>query len=138
MSKGAVYVVETRSRSAARSPCCCVSCDTNLRTFEGGSAFLDALPELDPNCVLVDLRMPDIGGLEVQRRLDEAGAIFPVVIMCGHGDLGVAVPRSRMARSRSSRSLSTARPSSAPSILPPSISVTQPATPRMSRRRVRG
>lgn len=59
--------------------------------FESGEAFLGALPVLDEGCVLLDLRMPDIDGLEVQRRLAAVGANHSVFVMSGHGDLNVAV-----------------------------------------------
>lgn len=63
----------------------------DARTFESGTAFLDMQGELDSGCVLLDLRMPDVDGLEVQRRLRVNGADHSVVAMSGHGDLGVAV-----------------------------------------------
>lgn len=59
--------------------------------FESGAAFLEAQPALRPGCVLLDLRMPDVDGLEVQRRLNVAGSSHSVVVMSGHGDLGLAV-----------------------------------------------
>lgn len=59
--------------------------------FDSGSAFLAMEPAPARGCVLLDLRMPDIDGLEVQRRLNAAGAAHSVVVMSGHGDLGLAV-----------------------------------------------
>lgn len=61
------------------------------RQFESGAAFLARLPGLASGCVLLDLRMPEIGGLEVQRRLIAAGSDHSAIVMSGHGDLGVAV-----------------------------------------------
>lgn len=61
------------------------------RTFSSATAFLAAQPELATGCVLLDLRMPEIDGLEVQRRLNATGADHSVVVMSGHGDLGMAV-----------------------------------------------
>lgn len=60
-------------------------------TFNSGAAFLEALPNLASGCVLLDLRMPEMDGLEVQRRLNAQGAEHSIVVMSGHGDLGVAV-----------------------------------------------
>ncbi|WP_232318412.1 response regulator [Sphingomonas sp. TDK1] len=62
-----------------------------VRTYESGDAFLKAVPSLDPGCVLLDVRMPGIDGLEVQTRLRERGIIMPVVVMTGHGDVSLAV-----------------------------------------------
>lgn len=59
--------------------------------FESGASFLAALPDLASGCVLLDLRMPQIDGLEVQRRLASTGTGHSVVMMSGHGDLGMAV-----------------------------------------------
>jgi two-component system response regulator FixJ len=58
--------------------------------FASGRSFLDVADALVPGCVLLDLRMPDIDGLEVQRLLVDRRDDIPVVMMTGHGDLGVA------------------------------------------------
>jgi two-component system, LuxR family, response regulator FixJ len=62
-----------------------------VKTFESGPSFLAAQAELASGCVLLDLRMPEIDGLEVQRRLNAAGSDHSVIVMSGHGDLGIAV-----------------------------------------------
>lgn len=59
--------------------------------FESGPAFLSGQSELSGGCLLLDLRMPEIDGLEVQRRLNGMGAEHSVIVMSGHGDLGMAV-----------------------------------------------
>lgn len=61
------------------------------QTHASGTAFLDALPNLPEGCVLLDIRMPEMDGLEVQRRMKAAGSDPPLVVMSGHGDLSVAV-----------------------------------------------
>ena len=58
--------------------------------FASGRSFLDVADALVPGCVLLDLRMPDIDGIEVQRLLVDRRDDIPVVMMTGHGDLGVA------------------------------------------------
>lgn len=62
-----------------------------VQLFDGGLSFLKAAGDLVPGCVLLDVRMPDIDGLEVQRELRGAGVMLPVVIMTGHGDVDMAV-----------------------------------------------
>jgi len=47
--------------------------------------------ELVPGCILLDVRMPEMDGLQVQQTLRERGNGFPVIVMTGHGDVGVAV-----------------------------------------------
>ena len=59
--------------------------------FESGIAFLDH-PDIDLGaCVLLDVKMAGLDGLEVQRRLNERGVTLPVVILTGHGDIAMAV-----------------------------------------------
>ncbi len=59
--------------------------------FESGPALLGVADALMPGCVLLDVRMPEMDGIEVQRRLRERNVDLPAVVMTGHGDLGVAV-----------------------------------------------
>ena len=47
--------------------------------------------ELDPGCVLLDVRMPEMDGLQVQQALKDRGIDYPVIVMTGHGDVTVAV-----------------------------------------------
>ncbi len=61
-----------------------------VRTYESAAAFLGAALEIG-GCVLTDVRMPDIDGLELQKRLREAGSWLPVIVMTGQGDIPVAV-----------------------------------------------
>jgi len=60
------------------------------RSYATGVEFLDALPELPRGCILLDVGMPRMGGLEVLAELGNRGCDWPVVVMTGHGeaDLG--------------------------------------------------
>jgi two-component system response regulator FixJ len=62
-----------------------------VQTYETGVELLKHARSLEPGCILLDIRMPEMDGLEVQRALREAGCMLPVVIMTGHGDVSVAV-----------------------------------------------
>ncbi|CAM5469926.1 response regulator FixJ [Sphingobium scionense] len=62
-----------------------------VRLFSGGTEFLKEVGTLEVGCVLLDVRMPDIDGLDVQRELRARGIMLPVIIMTGHGDVGMAV-----------------------------------------------
>ena len=62
-----------------------------VELFEGGLPFLKAAGALAPGCVLLDVRMPDMDWLEVQRELRARGVMLPVIIMTGHGDVDMAV-----------------------------------------------
>jgi two-component system response regulator FixJ len=59
-------------------------------TYATAAAFLEAAPRLT-GCVLLDLRMPDIDGLEVQAQLTRRGIRLPVIVVTGHGDIPTAV-----------------------------------------------
>ena len=59
--------------------------------YDGAQVFLDAVSALTSGCVLVDVRMPVMDGLELQERLNERGSKLPVVVMTGHGDVQTAV-----------------------------------------------
>ena len=64
-------------------------------TFESAEAFLDAAtPALD-GCVLLDVRMPGMSGLELQKRLKQDGIGIPVILMTGHGDIKMSVEAMR-------------------------------------------
>ncbi|WP_205481319.1 response regulator transcription factor [Sphingomonas arenae] len=62
-----------------------------VETYETGVQLLKKVRSLEPGCILLDIRMPEMDGLEVQRELRDAGCMLPVVIMTGHGDVSVAV-----------------------------------------------
>jgi two-component system response regulator FixJ len=63
----------------------------HVRTYESGGALLKSGPNLEPGCILLDIRMPGMNGLEVQAALKDKGVSLPVVIMTGHGDVSLAV-----------------------------------------------
>lgn len=62
-----------------------------VKTWESGVAFLKEVRHADHGCVLLDIRMPGIDGLQVQSILGERGVTMPIVIMTGHGDIDIAV-----------------------------------------------
>jgi two-component system, LuxR family, response regulator FixJ len=61
-----------------------------VRAFESAAAFLASQP-LGLGCVLTDVRMPEIDGLALLRRLREQGVHLPVIVMTGQGDIAIAV-----------------------------------------------
>lgn len=62
-----------------------------VETYASGADFLKVAPGVEPGCVLLDVRMPDMDGLEVQARMRDAGVALPVVVLTGHGDVTIAV-----------------------------------------------
>jgi two-component system response regulator FixJ len=67
-----------------------------VRAFESGVAFLEDCATLEAGCVLLDVRMPQMSGLEVQQRLQTERPDLPVVIVTGHGDVTMAVQAMRV------------------------------------------
>lgn len=62
-----------------------------VQTYASGVAFLKAVKAAEPGCILLDVRMPGMDGLEVQEVLAERGITMPVIVLTGHGDVGIAV-----------------------------------------------
>jgi two-component system response regulator FixJ len=60
-------------------------------THTSGSAFLAVLEGQPPGCVLLDMHMPGLTGLQVQAELTARGVDWPVIILTGQGDVGIAV-----------------------------------------------
>lgn len=67
------------------------SADLKARTYESAPGLLARLPSLEPGCIVTDVRMPDMNGVELVRRLTELGASHPVVMITGHADVPLAV-----------------------------------------------
>ena len=64
--------------------------------FESATNFLEVLPRLDFGCVISDIRMPGIDGIELLRRMKLLDSRFPIVIITGHGDDPLAVEAMKL------------------------------------------
>ncbi|THD56545.1 response regulator [Phenylobacterium sp.] len=62
-----------------------------VTTYASGVEFLAKVDPTIPACVLLDIHMPQMDGLEVQRRMVERGIGFPVIVLTGQGDISIAV-----------------------------------------------
>ncbi len=63
----------------------------NVRSFESAKAFLAVLPEITSGCIITDVRMPDISGIDLLRKVKERNLDIPVIVVTGHGDIALAV-----------------------------------------------
>ena len=63
----------------------------SVETWSSGIEFLRDVRHADVGCILLDIRMPEMDGLEVQRELNKRGVILPVIVLTGHGDVATAV-----------------------------------------------
>jgi two-component system response regulator FixJ len=62
-----------------------------VRVYESATSFLDALPSLQRGCLITDVRMPDMTGIELLQRLKAKSVDLPVIVITGHGDIPLAV-----------------------------------------------
>jgi two-component system response regulator FixJ len=65
--------------------------ELNSRPFGSGVDFLEALDDLKPGCILLDIRMPEVDGFHVMGELARRHVEWPVIVMTGHGEVSVAV-----------------------------------------------
>ena len=65
--------------------------DFRVRTYDSGKAFLDTVPGMEAGCVITDVWMPEIGGLEIVRSLKKLKLDIPVIVITGHSDVPLAV-----------------------------------------------
>jgi two-component system, LuxR family, response regulator FixJ len=61
------------------------------KSFESAKAFFEVLPEIGFGCVITDVRMPEITGIDLLKRVKEVNADLPVIVITGHGDIALAV-----------------------------------------------
>jgi len=62
-----------------------------VRAYDSAEAFLPDLPQLAGGCIVTDIRMPGMSGLDLARRVKALGASTPVIVITGHGDVPLAV-----------------------------------------------
>ena len=95
MSGELIYVVDDDDAVRAALRALLETAGYRTARFASGVAFLDSLDTVPGACVLLDVKMPELDGLEVQRRLNDRGVTLPVVIVTGHGDIAMAVQAMR-------------------------------------------
>jgi two-component system, LuxR family, response regulator FixJ len=94
--RGKVYVIDDDQAMRDSLDFLLGAADFQVLLFESAINFLDALSTLDFGCVVSDVRMPGIDGIELLKRLKAGGSLFPVVMMTGHGDVPLAVEAMKL------------------------------------------
>ena len=96
MSKGNVYVIDDDEAMRDSLHFLLDSSGYQVRLFDTATSFLEALPKLEFGCVVSDVRMPGIDGIELLKRMKAANSMFPILIMTGHGDVPLAVEAMKL------------------------------------------
>lgn len=86
-----VYVVDDDKLARESLEWLIESVGLPVRVFESGHKFLENYNKGDPGCLVLDVRMPDINGMDLYAKLKEEGCNLPVIIMTGHADVTMAV-----------------------------------------------
>lgn len=95
-SKGKVYVIDDDEAMRDSLSFLLDSSGFEVMLFDNAERFLDALPGLGFGCVVSDVRMPGVDGIELLKRLKAEGSRFPIVMMTGHGDVPLAVEAMKL------------------------------------------
>lgn len=91
MSERIVYLVDDDEAIRRSAGFMLKTSGFQVRSFASGVELMKQAKDLEPGCILLDVRMPEMDGLQVQQALKDRGIAFPVIVMTGHGDIGVAV-----------------------------------------------
>ncbi len=94
--RGKVYVIDDDEAMRDSLDFMLGAADFHVTVFESPHQFLDTLSGIEFGCVVSDVRMPGIDGIELLKRLRASKSVFPVVIMTGHGDVPLAVEAMKL------------------------------------------
>ncbi len=94
--RGKVYVIDDDEAMRDSLDFLLGSANFQVTLFESAHYFLEALTSMDFGCVVSDVRMPGIDGIELLKRLKASRSAFPVLIMTGHGDVPLAVEAMKL------------------------------------------
>lgn len=95
MSEAVVHVVDDDESAREALAFLLEAADFEVVSHASALALLDALPLKDAGCVITDMRMPDMTGLELVRELNARGSRVPIIMITGHGDIPLAVEAMR-------------------------------------------
>ena len=93
--QGCVYVVDDDASVRDSIGLLLDSVDVDYQAFASAQEFLDNYDPEQRGCLVLDIRMPGMSGLDLQNRLDELGHNVPIIFITGHGDIPMAVDAMR-------------------------------------------
>ena len=85
--KGLVHVIDDDEASRQSLAFLLQTAKIDVQTHVSAAIFLDQLPDLSACCIVTDVRMPGLSGIDLLRRLRELNVTAPVIVMTGHGDV---------------------------------------------------
>jgi len=95
-TNGHVYVIDDDEAMRDSLNFLLDSAGFGVTLFDDAQAFLDALPGLAFGCIVSDVRMPGLDGIELLKRMKARQSPFPILIMTGHGDVPLAVEAMKL------------------------------------------
>lgn len=95
-TKGMIYVIDDDDAMRDSLNFLLDSSGYSVTLFDDAQRFLEALPGLAFGCIVSDVRMPGIDGIELLKRMKAHHSPFPILIMTGHGDVPLAVEAMKL------------------------------------------
>jgi len=95
-TKGHIYVIDDDAAMRDSLNFLLESSGYKVVLFDAAQGFLDALPGLLFGCIVSDVRMPGLDGIELLKRMNAQHSPFPILIMTGHGDVSLAVEAMKL------------------------------------------
>ena len=91
----AVYIVDDDDAVRDSLSFLMKSVGLSCQVFASAQAYLDAVDAIEAGCLVLDIRMPGMSGLELQKKLNAMGSMIPIIFITGHGDVPMAVQAMR-------------------------------------------
>jgi len=89
--KGKVYLIDDEQKVTDSLRWLIESVGYEVEAYSEANSFLKKFSHDVPSCLIVDVRMPEMSGLQLQEYLNEQGVIIPIIFLTGHGDIPMAV-----------------------------------------------
>src|SRR5215470_6866490 len=95
-SDAVVHVIDDDEAVRASVEFLLRSARINVKTYESAAAFLASSQSISSGCIVTDVRMPEVTGIDLLQRLRERGVNLPVIVVTGHADVPLAVQAMKL------------------------------------------
>jgi two-component system response regulator FixJ len=96
MPDAAVYVIDDDDAARESLEFLLRSANFVVTSYDSGAAFLRSLPQVAFGCIITDVRMADLSGIDLLKRLKDLDVKMPVIVVTGHGDVPIAVEAMKL------------------------------------------